>query len=326
MFSQNIIKISLDAAGLIAIADLQTIANRTAITGSASFLDILALAPGIHKHQEASVVNGGELPPTAALTSGYVFRTENQATVSYFQKLGQSGKLVNLVVAPSPATGRPPILRLRAFLLDTGLVPTILYLLAPVLSLASMAILATIQDWWGLGSLLALVLARLVNVIVIRRRSKMGWKGRPEPGVHGDLLVLISQDRWIRIKGQMDDLKAVTSGQWLRNSTSIEGFVAAGATLTVYLTAALAGNASRIGSVIILALLLVSSALIGLSNEKVTGMKMYGRIIRVIGEPKPYERRLDLMNELVEETGRDDWAIGLGMKIPDTGDARRAVL
>ena len=52
--------ISLDAAGLLALADLSTIADRTALTGGASFLDALVLCPGIHRQQTATELNKGE--------------------------------------------------------------------------------------------------------------------------------------------------------------------------------------------------------------------------------------------------------------------------
>ena len=58
--------ISLQAAGLVALIDLSAIQRRTALVGSASLLDVLFLAPGMHTQQEASNVNGGELPMTAA--------------------------------------------------------------------------------------------------------------------------------------------------------------------------------------------------------------------------------------------------------------------
>ena len=67
---------SFDAAGLIALADLDTIARRTVLTGTAVYLDALVLCPGTHRQQTASELNGGELPPTAALTTGYVFRVK----------------------------------------------------------------------------------------------------------------------------------------------------------------------------------------------------------------------------------------------------------
>ncbi|KAF8242744.1 hypothetical protein K440DRAFT_503927, partial [Wilcoxina mikolae CBS 423.85] len=312
--------ISLDATGLVALADLSTIADRTAITGSASFLDILLLAPGIHRQQMASEVNGGELPATAALTSGYIFRIENQATVSFFQRVGKPGHLVNLTIELDPWNENPSLMgKLMGFFLNPGPAASALYLVGPLFTLTALNILASIHDWWAMGVIAALITARAINVVVIRRRSEMGWKGAKEPGVNGDLLVLLSQDRWVRIRGPVDDLKAVTSGQWLRDTTPIEDFAIAFATLVVYVTAALAANSSKVGSLIILILLLSSVALLGLSNQMTKRLQMYGRLVSVVGKAKKYERRLDLTDELVKETGRDDWAIGLGMIVAEKG-------
>lgn len=129
----------------------------------------------------------------------------------------------------------------------------------------------------------------------------------------GDLLVLLSQDRWIRIRGLVDDLKAVTAGQWLQETGKVESFVVAASTLLVFVMAALAGNTTGNGSLILLCLLLISAAVLGLSNSMANALRMHGRVVRAEGEPKAYGRRLDLVDELIKETGRDDWAISLGM-------------
>ncbi|KAI5796165.1 hypothetical protein FPQ18DRAFT_326987 [Pyronema domesticum] len=55
--STSISGISLDAAGLVALADLNTIAQRTAIVGSASLLDCLVLAPGIYRTTSGGIRN-----------------------------------------------------------------------------------------------------------------------------------------------------------------------------------------------------------------------------------------------------------------------------
>jgi hypothetical protein len=174
MFGQTTFSgISLDAAGLVALADLSAIAKRTAIIGSASSLDILFLAPGIHKHQNASEVNFAEQPATAALTTGYIFRVENPATVYFMQRIGVTGHLVTIDVELEKAEG------IRScYFLKGGVLPSILFLMGPLMTIAATCFLGSVHDWWGLGTILALIIARLLNVIVIRRRSKPGWKGR----------------------------------------------------------------------------------------------------------------------------------------------------
>ena len=58
--SRSFANFSLDSSGLVALADLSTIAQRAALTGGASFLDILLLCPGIHRQQTATELSKGE--------------------------------------------------------------------------------------------------------------------------------------------------------------------------------------------------------------------------------------------------------------------------
>ena len=304
---------SLDATGLIALADLTTVAKHTALNGTASFLDLLVLCPGIHRQQYATDLNGGELPPTAALTSGYVFRVENQATVFYLQKVGVPGHLVTLRVEETRRPGFNDIGK-------AATLASLLYIAPVALTLTALVFVILMEDWWALAVLLTLILARALNAIVVKRRSVTGWKGVKEPGVDGDLLILLSQDRWIRLQGPVDALKAVTAGQWLRDTTFWESSLTAIATLLIYINAAVTTNASQAGEITILALLLLSVGLVAISNELQESLCMHGCRVHVDGVPKKYARRLDLADELIKYTGRDDWAVRLGMINQKAGD------
>ncbi|KXS95054.1 hypothetical protein AC578_3884 [Pseudocercospora eumusae] len=299
--------ISLDAAGLVALADLNTIAKRTALTGTSKFLDALVLAPGLHRQQNSPELNKGEFPACAALTSGYVFRVENPATVLFLQKVGKTGCLTTLKVSKKKTGWR----------WTSTLGGTMAYIGTVFLSLAVLSCVVVLRDWWGVAVLGLLILCRLLNVIVIRQRSVPGWFGAKEPGVKGDVLVLLSQDRWIRLQGDVDDLKAATSGQWLQEPTFFQSSMVAFATLLVYLDAALAGNASQTSKLLLLILLFGSVALLGIANECTQVLQMHGRVVEVVGLPKAYPRRLALAEELILETGRKDWAVRLGMVQPD---------
>ncbi|KAK0200600.1 hypothetical protein DFS33DRAFT_169848 [Desarmillaria ectypa] len=187
------------------------------------------------------------------------------------------------------------------------------------------ALLGAIEDWWGFGVVWMLVLARLINVIVIKKRSQMGWKGVHEDG-EGDLLILLSRDRWVRLQGSVDDLKAVTVGQWLGEMSDKESFAVAFATLLVYLSAAVAGNASKVGSLLIAGLLLCSVGLLGLCNSGTQCLQMYDRVVRTEGgEPKKYGRRLDMVEYLIAETKSEDWAIRMGLFVPKGVPSEKAV-
>ncbi|MCJ1475954.1 hypothetical protein MMC13_004618 [Lambiella insularis] len=292
--------ISLDAGGFVAIAELETIEERTALTGTAAYLDVFVLCPGLHRQQRAPDINCSELPPCAALTTGYMFRVENPGTVHYFQRIGKTVHTVLVEVSRSPLYA---IRGRHTFSLHAAVLLTIVALVFTILT----------GDWWALAILLNLMLARLCNIVIVRRRNSEGWKGVKEPDVNGQLLVLLSQDRWIRVKGAVDDLKAVTSGQWMRDMTFVESSIVAAATLLVYLDAALASNAEQTGKINLIGLLLVSAGLLGISNDRFESFQMFRRSVRVVGKPKAYKRRLDLAHELMKEFGTTDWAIGLGM-------------
>ncbi|KAK0451153.1 uncharacterized protein EV420DRAFT_1482562 [Desarmillaria tabescens] len=251
---------------------------RTALTGTAYYLDALVLAPGMHQ----------------LVTS-----------------IGRTGHLVTAKVTPNPSLDEKMSRnnrRIQSFVV-AGIPAVVLYLLCPVLTIAVFALLGVIEDWWGFGVLWMLVLARLINVVIIKQRSIMGWKGAHEDD-DGDLLILLSQDRWVRLRGSIDGLKAVTAGQWLREMTDIESFAVAFATFST-------------GSLLIAGLLLSSVALLGLCNSMTKCLQMYDLIVRVEGKPKWYERRLDMVKELVKETGRKDWAICMRLMVEE--DSPQAV-
>lgn len=298
---------SLDLAGLLLLADVSAIARRTALKGTSSYLDALVLCPGLHKEQDAANLSGGEYPACAAMTTGYVFRVENEATVFYLQKIGRPGQLTTLSVFDANSS-RGPLFTGTAY---------IAHLLTTYIFLG----IYSIGDWWTFSVIGTLVLIRLMSVMIIRRRAAMGWKGEPEPGVQGDLLILLSQDRWIRMRGAVDDLKAVTSGQWLREPTSFESTITTSATLAIYLAAMVVPSATLKGQLSLVGLLLVSTVLLGIDNESTKDSVMYGRRIVKFGVRQKYARRLDLAKQLIKETGRDDWAARMGM-IQRTEDTR----
>ncbi|PBK68169.1 hypothetical protein ARMSODRAFT_209282 [Armillaria solidipes] len=329
MFKKSSISgITLESAGLVALADLPTVAVRTALMGTASWLDILVLAPGMHQQQSADEVNRSEFPQTGSLTNGYVFRIENPATVSYLQRIGRTGYLVTALVKPKPKPKNP--LNNSYFDLSppqyhtfyiAGVFVALLYLLCPILTIVVFALLGSIRDWWALAVLGMLVLSRMINVFVIKRRASdsKDWKGAEEEGP-GDLLVVLSQDRWVRLQGELSDVKRVTAGQWLRDEDRVESLAVGVATLLVYAAAALAGNASTTGSLLVALLLLCSVALLALCNSLTHRLQMYDCIVQEDKTlRKRYKRRLEMVKALVEvvdlsgEQGgkRGAWAINM---------------
>ncbi|PBK59917.1 hypothetical protein ARMSODRAFT_1027036 [Armillaria solidipes] len=217
---------------------LACVAVKTALTGSSSYFDIMSL----HKACISSS------PLSTSMMATY-------RTLSYWQtryRMGIFKILLSLQFIHEPVLQRYNTLH-NYPLFVTGARATLLYLLCPLLTIIVLVLLGTIRDWWALGVLEMVMLSRLINVVVIKRRSyEVGWKGKKVQGAYGDLLVVPSQDR---------------AGQWLRDETSEESFAIGFATLLVYASAALAGNASTVGNLHILCLLLSSAALLSLCNS-----------------------------------------------------------
>ena len=239
----------------------------------------------------------------------------------YMQRIGVVGALVTVLVV---ASNNKAELGVRLF--SGGVEAAVVSYVLPLLTVLSIGYCAVLKDWWALASLSLLMVARLVNVVVIRRRAVPGWHGVAEPGVEGDLLVLMSQDRWVRLRGLVDDLKAVTSGSWLQKMSTMESIVVSIATAIVYLAGAFALCSNFHGCLVIITLLLVSAGLLSWANGRAKDMRMHGRVIRVVGEPKRYKQRREMADELIKEHGRDDWAIGLGMIVPDHDRVKKAMM
>ena len=301
--------------GLFTLTPLTTIAQRTAQRGP-SPLDPLVLAPGLHLQHTASDLHKGEYPACAALTSGYVFRVENPATVYFLQRIGRTGCLTDLKVSAHASSSR--FLPTR----DEALASLGYYAAIACSVFAALRVYA-LDDIWGLFFISNLVLVRLVNFVVLRRRSQPSWFGAPEPGVQGDLFVLLSQDRWVRIRGQVDDLKALTSGTWLSEPTTLETFFDAVATLLVYANVAVAGRATDTGVCIIVSMLLINGGLLALDSLRIRKLNMYGRTMEAVGEPKKYFRRRDLADQLIKESGRDDWGVAMGLIVKDRASTEK---
>ncbi|MDI1488619.1 MAG: hypothetical protein OHK93_007894 [Ramalina farinacea] len=262
----------------------------------------------MHLQQSASELNHGEYPATAAMTTGYVFRVENQATVSFLQNIGSTGRLTTVNVRASPK---------RVNFSDAkSVLGLLLYVCTVLMTLAAVVYALVIADWWVLIAFLCLMVSRFINIKIFKDRAVSQWYGAKEPGVNGDLLVLLSQDRWIRLKGPVDALKAVTSGRWLRDMTRQERSAENVAKMLVYACAAIpAPNATSAGNLALVCVLLGSALLLGCANMLINTetLFMHDCVLAVKERSKQYVRRLDLSHELIKETGRDDWARQLGM-------------
>jgi hypothetical protein len=159
--------LSLSASGLLALADLQTIAQRTAITGTSSWLDSFVLAPGLHYQQAADSLLKEPTEPLAVEHHGdgqiHEFAVANVATVNYMQRLAAHtrGSMVTLDVGLRPPSmgimsggrgrrGRRRRQRERDVFPDEGVdmdwVSHLLYLASPVFTVAAMTFMILFED------------------------------------------------------------------------------------------------------------------------------------------------------------------------------------
>lgn len=234
----------------------------------------------------------------------------------FLQRVGRTGCLTDLKVSAQTSPSR--FLPTR----DEALASLGYYAAVGCGVFAAQKVYA-LDDIWGLFFISNMIFIRLINFVTLRRRSQPGWFGAPEPGVQGDLFVLLSQDRWVRIRGPVDDLKALTSGTWLSEPTTLDAFFGAVAKLLVYANVAVAGHATDAGVYTIVSMLLINSGLLALDNLRIPRLKMYGRTMEAVGEPKRYFRRRDLAEQLITESGRDDWAVAMGLIVRDKASTEK---
>ncbi|KEF63830.1 uncharacterized protein A1O9_01808 [Exophiala aquamarina CBS 119918] len=286
-----------------------------ALSGRPSYSDIFLLCLGMQTPLSPTALNEGEYPAVAAMTTGYVFRVENQAMVMFLQRVGRTGHLVTLEVVSDPAGESGRRLTRPRFHMS-------FWISALLLACGLRSVRA---DWFLVSSVSLLLLSRLLSIISLRAKTAPSWHGASEPGTEGDLLILLSQDRWVRMRGLVDDLKAVTSGSWLHeadNPVVMQAFEWT-ARVLVYLAVVILANATRENKMILLADLFISHGVLVFSNAQTKGLRLNSRKINISsneGSIKSYNRRLDLAQDLVKEIGRSDWAIRLGIINPEEVD------
>lgn len=302
--SEPIPGLSLSAGGLLALADLNTIAQRTALTGGSSWLDALVLAPGLHYQQAADALDResvpGWIPDPAAVElhdggddSRYL--VVNHATIFYLRKLCRQADVTFVtidVALESLGEGlRRRLSRLfsrrRKKAIDIEVLPDmdwlshILYLASPLLTIAAIVFEVLFEDWWGLAFILALMLARILNIWAIKQRTNLL---RPQHQSTDDRLaewcIDLGLNRQVLLRGLASDLQAVTTQAWLRTKTNLDGYLEATSKLIVYLVATFSGNLTQTGAMVFMALLIVSAGLLGLSNAHAVEFRTRGRLAR----------------------------------------------
>ncbi|RYP77716.1 hypothetical protein DL769_003336 [Monosporascus sp. CRB-8-3] len=301
------------AGGLLALADLGTVAQRTAIVGGSSWLDSLILAPGLHYQQAAAALADR---PTSSYDAVEIYEGKtllrysvtNPATIRYLQRLTSSGQTVVVDVGAIPhrshffsCRGRRRGIGQRATIwaddgdVDLGRLSHVLYLAAPAFTVVAFVFMILLQEWWGVALLLALMFSRVLNIWVIKQRAKQPVSVPTPPSSTRDLdnllteyMIDLGHGRSVSLRGLAADLQAITTGTWLSAKTHVQGYLEATAKLTVYLVASFSGNMTQVGNIIFMALLLVNAGLLGLSNAHAKTFRMHGRIAAPTTDRSPY--------------------------------------
>lgn len=137
------------------------------------------------------------------------------------------------------------------------------------------------------------MLSRVLNIFVIKSRSRPKPAVLPAPFPPQPLSILASPPppritqytvalgpaTTVVLRGLSTDLYALTATVWLRPKTHVEGYLEATAKMLVYIVAAVSGNATQAGNIVLLILLLVSAGLLALSNARTTGLRNGGKIV-----------------------------------------------
>lgn len=172
--------LKLSSSGLLALAQLSTVAQRTAITGGSSWLDCLLLAPGMHYQQAVDAVgdhlqsdySAVEMPSSGGGGRGIGSSQEiggqelaqallrhkitNPATIRFLKRASKhGGGAVVIDVGIRPPREYWPRRRQRASQratilndqnIDLGLLSHMLYLASPVLTIAAFVVFALMED------------------------------------------------------------------------------------------------------------------------------------------------------------------------------------
>ncbi|OAA36681.1 hypothetical protein NOR_07481 [Metarhizium rileyi] len=305
--STPIPNLSLSAAGLLALADLHTVAQRTVITGGSSWLDALVLAPGLQYQQAVDALGSKSKEPLlSAVSQSPLAKSEtsysidNAAMVQYIRRLWQEsshdgtltlnigimkGHTVSEQMAMAKRALRSLVTRRKGHVrekkLEMDWLSHVFYLSSPVLTVTASTFMVLLSDWWGLSFILGLMTSRILNIYSIKQRSRASPLPSPDKDHDGEYTIDLGKGSRITLRGLNSDILAMTTQIWLRQQSVSESYLEAAAKLIVYLVAAFSGNQSQAGAMVLMALLVSSAGLLGLSNAHARGLHMNGRMARL---------------------------------------------
>ena len=264
------------------------------------------------------------------MTTGYVFRVENEAMVWFLQQVSETGALTHLKVESKEFEPRGMEFLYKVGAWNVGLVALVMgggRYGERGLTREHAAVVV------GCG---LLNVARMLSVRCLGGRLEgRGWQGMREEGVKGSLLVLLSRDRWVRLDGMVDDLKAVTGGSWLMEETADETVIGQLTCLLVWLGVIVLCSATWLEQVVIVGMAVLNHVVMSWQMRSTRirrqGMTMNETAVTIDdskGEDglRDYERRTEMADELIKEFGRRDWAEQLGLVRPASGKTQNLMM
>lgn len=318
--STPIPNLSLSAAGLLALADLHTVAQRTVITGGSSWLDALVLAPGLQYQQAVDALSRNKDPLLSAVRQSApgqgetIYAVNNAAMAQYIRRLWQGEASregaptlnVGVMKGLTPRQQMEAVKRALSRLLsrrrnrpidrlEIDWLSHVFYLLSPVLTVTASTLMVLLSDWWGLSFIVALMASRILNIYSIKKRSRPSAATAavpPDTDHEGEYAIHLGDGSSILLRGLGSDIRAMTTQIWLRQQSAAESYFEAAAKLLVYLVAAFSGNQTQAGAMVLMALLVSSAALLGLSNAHARGLQVNGRMARLQDAGRDKEHRV----------------------------------
>ncbi|KAL2757668.1 hypothetical protein ACRALDRAFT_1068201 [Sodiomyces alcalophilus JCM 7366] len=195
------------------------------------------------------------------------------------------------------------------------LVSHLLYLSIPPLTVAALVLCIMLRDWWGFNITLMLVFSRAINMIIIEERHDPDsvsmdplpamstdsitlapfddtaasfvmpstyWTQRscgPDRKRKTEYVIPLSPSATVILRGTRRDLEAVTICGFLSPLSRRQGLLEGIAKALMYLAAALSGNLTQAGAIVLAFLLLISAAILGISNFFVRCLRVNGRVM-----------------------------------------------
>jgi hypothetical protein len=251
----------------------------------------MILVPGLHTQQNAESIgteHKGRTPEITSNTDGSIRRVTNSATIQYLQSIRGKNVVVDVWPTRSRRTRRerrrerhsgPRGKILQYEDPPTSRISALLYAMVPLITLTAIILMILGQDWWGFSTILCLIVARALNVYVIKGRTHDTPPFSALPNTHQIWWIALDDNYWVCMRGLRHDLEAIATGIQMRDKSQIQENMVDIAKIIVFLVAVFSGNMTQAGNIILMILLLSSAGLLAMSNAFASTFEINGRLV-----------------------------------------------